>query len=124
MNSTKVWKGDRENYTPNYNFNYRPFGLSKSQLKKVNSLGYEEAVNRILKQVRELELITQEDLIIRECPFDKNNPRNNIVCWTCKRLGHYSRDCVVSKLKLKAKVIERSKSTLSTRTIGSQTEYL
>lgn len=68
----------------------------------------------ILKINSRVFLIRKEYLIIKKSQFDRNNWQNKcqgIMCWSCKCLGHYSKDCEMSKLKLKAWYIEISKST-------------
>ena len=65
MDLCKVWKADRKISTPGYNFIYPPFELQKSNLKKLSLMRYQNNVDEILKQVRELQINTKAHISTR-----------------------------------------------------------
>jgi hypothetical protein len=103
MDSTKVqWAGKKRN-TPSYIFECLHFRLTKSNLGKLSSIGHEKGVERILRQVCELQYITKEELSINKRQFEgisQQKISHRIVCWTYKCLGHFSKDCNLSVLGL------------------------
>ena len=75
-------------------------GLSDYQnpIWEIESIVHEKGVERILKQVCELQFITKEDLLIDKHQFEgicQQKISHRIMCWTCKCLGHFSKDCKV-----------------------------
>ena len=70
MDSSKIWKADRKKNAPCSTFKYRPFGVSKSNLEKLGSIGYEEVIDIILRQVCELQPITRVHLLVSESQFE------------------------------------------------------
>ena len=127
MDQPIIWKsrGHRENL--NFPFKYTPFGLSESPLGEVQLVGFEEAVEKIVKRICKCQFKTLSDPLSGKKRIEsvcQTESRPQIVCWTCKGLGHYSKDCELNKLKSKVKSVERWKSKVSTRAIGLHTDFL
>ena len=84
MDEPKVWKArsDREISKPPSKST--PFEIAHTHLGQLKLVGFEATVEQIVKRVMEKELkqTTQKTKIYPQ-----------IVCWTCKTQGHYSRDC-------------------------------
>ena len=104
MDQPKIWKSRGHRDSLNYHFKYTPFGLSESTLGELNLVGFEEIIEMIVKRVCKGQLGTLADP-----PFDKKQSVSTcqtesypqIVCWTCKGLGHFSKDCELNKFKFK-----------------------
>ena len=123
----KIWKSRSHQSSLNYPLKYTPFGLSESTLGELNLVGFEEAVERIVKRVCKCHFETLPDLLFEEKQIEsvcQTGSRPQIMCRTCKGLGHYSMDCEVDNLKSKAKIVEKWQSKVSTRTMESQTDPL
>jgi len=88
MDQPKVWRssGNCERKCPPSQ--YTTFEISHTRLGDLNLVGFEGAVEGIVKRVLEKELKTLVNKIIRQ-----KKPHPRVVCWTCKCQGHYSRDC-------------------------------
>ena len=127
MDEPKIWKSRGHRNSLNYLLKYAPFGLSESTLGELNLVGFEEVVERIVKRVCKCHLETSLDSLIEKKQIEsacQTKSRSQIVCRTCKGLGHYSRDCEVSKLKSTSKFVGRWQSKVSTCTVESQTDFL
>jgi hypothetical protein len=127
MDQPRIWKSRGHRESLNYPLKYTPFGLSKSTLGELNLVGFEEAVERIVKRVCKCHLETTPDSLFEKKQIEsacQTESRPQIVCRNCKGLGHYSRDCEVKTLKSKTKSVEGWKSKVLTRTIGLQTDFL
>ena len=127
MDEPKIWKSRGHQNLLNYPLKYTPFGLSESILGELNLVGFEEAVEKIVKRVCKCHLEISPDVLFEKKPIEsacQTESRPQIVCQTCKGLGHYSRDCEVSKFKSKAKFVGRWQPKVSTRTVESQTDFL
>ena len=127
MDEPKIWKFRGHQNSLNYPLKNTPFELSESTLGELNLVGFEEAVEKIVKRVYKCHLEISPDLLFGKKQIEsacQTESCPQIVCRTCKGLGHYSRDCEVSKLKSTAKVVGRWQSKVSTRTVESQTDSL
>ena len=127
MDQPRIWKSRGHRESLNFPFKYTPFGLSESPLGELQIVGFEEAVEKIVKEICKCQLKPLVDLSVEKkqsLNTCQQEAYPQIVCWTCKGLGHYSKDCELNKLKTKVKSVERWKSKVSTRTIGVQTDFL
>ena len=76
----------------NYPLKYTPFGLSESTLGKLNLVGFEEAVEKVVRQVCKCQFETLSYLLFGEKQIEstyQTESHPQIVCRTCKGLGHY-----------------------------------
>jgi hypothetical protein len=127
MDHSRVWKSRGHRGLINYPLKYTPFGLSENNLGKLNLVGFEETVEKIVRRICKCQLTpliqssSGRKRIESTC---QKETRPQIVCWTCKGLGHYSRDCAENKTKSKSKIVKRWKSKVLTRTVGLQTAFL
>lgn len=104
-----------------------PFGILKNNLGEFNPIGFEEAIERIVKRVCECQFKTRVDPLLEKKQIEstcQSQSHPQIVCWICKGLGHCSRDYEVNKLQFQAKFVGELKSKVSTHTIESQIDSL
>ena len=127
MDQPQIRKSGGHPESLNFPFKYTPFGLSESPLGELQIGGFEEVIEKIVKGICKCQLEPLADLSVEKkqsLNFSQQGTYPQIVCWTCKGLGHYSKDCELNKLKFKVKSEEGWKSKISTRTIGLQTDFL
>ena len=92
MDQPKVLKSKGHWNLLNYPFQYRSFKNFEPNLGELNLIGFEEAVERVVKQICKCQLI--EDSLFKKKPIEsvcQTESHPQIMCWTCNGMGHYSR---------------------------------
>ncbi len=84
MDEPKVWKASRDREISNASSESPSFEIAHTQLGHLKLVGFEAAVEQIVRRVLDKEL-TQA--------IQRPKIYPQIVCWTCRKHGHYSRDC-------------------------------